>query len=49
MQYAVTLEDIPSVGKTVMATPSSTDVTEGTVFAALTFTAADFDVPSISP
>ncbi|WP_136679801.1 hypothetical protein [Neptunomonas sp. XY-337] len=45
VQYAVTLDDSPSVGETVTVTPSSTDVTEGTVSAALTFTAADFDVP----
>lgn len=43
--YTVVLDAPPSDGATVTVTPSSTDVTEGTVSAALNFTSANWDVP----
>lgn len=45
VQYQVVLDVAPSAGETVTVTPASTDVTEGTVSGALTFTVGDFDVP----
>lgn len=43
--YRVVLDVAPSAGETVTVTPASNDVTEGSISAALTFTAGDFDVP----
>jgi hypothetical protein len=43
--YTVVLDAPPSDGATVTVTPSSTDVTEGTVSGALMFTQANWDIP----
>ncbi|MET4162674.1 P pilus assembly chaperone PapD [Marinobacterium sp. MBR-111] len=43
--YFVVLDQAPSAGETVTVTPSSGDVTEGTVSGAVLFTDANWDVP----
>lgn len=43
--YQVVLDQAPSVGETVTVTPTSGDVTEGTVSGALNFTDANWDTP----
>lgn len=43
--YQVVLDESPSVGETVTITPSSDDVTEGTVSGPLTFTTSNWSVP----
>lgn len=43
--YRVSLDSLPSAGETVTVTPSSGDVTEGTVSAAVMFTLADYTTP----
>ncbi|MDC8831193.1 hypothetical protein [Alteromonas gilva] len=50
--YQVVLDQAPSTGETVTVTPTSGDVTEGTVSGALNFTDANWDTPqtvTISP
>ena len=43
--YRVVLDSPPSVGEDVTITPSSNDVTEGTVSGALVFDESNFDQP----
>ncbi len=43
--YFVVLDQAPSAGETVTVTPTSNDVTEGTVSGAVLFTDANWDVP----
>ena len=45
LQYTIVLTAAPDPGETVTVTPSSDDPTEGTVSAAVSFTAADWDIP----
>ncbi len=45
VSYQVVLDEAPSAGETVTLTPSSGDLTEGTVSGAVTFTDADWDTP----
>ncbi|WP_198147342.1 IPTL-CTERM sorting domain-containing protein [Gilvimarinus polysaccharolyticus] len=45
VQYQVVLDSAPDGGETVTVTPSSGDVTEGTVSAAINFTDANWETP----
>lgn len=50
--FQVVLDQAPSAGETVTVTPSSDDITEGTVSAALNFTNANWNTPqtiTVSP
>lgn len=52
VQYQVALDSAPDSGETVTVTPSSGDVTEGTVSAAINFTNANWETPqyiSVTP
>ncbi len=45
VSYELVLSQAPSTGETVTVTPSSADVTEGTVSGAVMFTDANWDIP----